>query len=91
MNAKQDTEGPRLTRILGIEKNALHKIRISGTVGGIGSPTNTKIPHLRVHKPKTTVVGSTVVKTGTNRGPVLSNVKKGLQISSYFLWPSQNI
>ena len=28
------TEGPHLTRILGLEKTALHKIRVSGTVGG---------------------------------------------------------
>ena len=28
------TEGPRLTRILGLEKTVLHEIRVSGTVGG---------------------------------------------------------
>ena len=28
-----------------------------------GSPTNTKIPHLRVHKPQIAVVGRAVVKT----------------------------
>ena len=26
------TEGPRLTRILGLEKTVLHEIRVSGTV-----------------------------------------------------------
>ena len=36
------TEGPHLTRILGLEKTALHEIRISGTVCRV-SPTNTKI------------------------------------------------
>ena len=29
-----NTEGPRLTRILGLEKTTLCKIRVSGTVGG---------------------------------------------------------
>ena len=28
------TEGPRIARILGLQKTALHEIRISGTVGG---------------------------------------------------------
>ena len=32
----------------------LHEICVSGTVGG--SPTNVKIPHLHIHKPKTVVV-----------------------------------
>ena len=50
------TEGPRLTRILE------HEICVSGTVVG-RSPTNAKIPHLRIHKPKIAVVGSAVVKT----------------------------
>ena len=59
---RPNTEGPRLTRILGLEKNALREIRI-GTVGGPRSLTNAKIPHLRIHKPKIVVVGSTVVKT----------------------------
>ena len=27
-----------------------------------GSPTDTKIPHLRVHKPKTAVLGSALLK-----------------------------
>ena len=50
------TEGPGLTRILGLEKkNELRKIRVSGTVGG---------PLLMyVHKPKIVIVGSTVVNT----------------------------
>ena len=37
-NVKRDwnstTEGPPITRILGLEKNALRKIRVSGTIGG---------------------------------------------------------
>ena len=38
-----NTEGPRITRILGLKKNVTHNL---------WSPTNAKIPHLRVHKPK---------------------------------------
>ena len=46
-----NTEGPHLTRILGLAKTVLHEIRVSGTVGG---PLLTpKSSHLHVHKPKT--------------------------------------
>ena len=55
---KMATEGPRLMRILGLEKN-----RVTQKLRCRGSPTNTKIPHLHVHKPKIAVVGSAVVKT----------------------------
>ena len=44
------TEGPHLTRILGLEKTVLHEIFVSGTV--LQSPTTAKIPHLHIHKPK---------------------------------------
>ena len=37
-----------------LEKTVLNEICVSGTV--LWSPTNVKIPHLHVHKPKTVVV-----------------------------------
>ena len=52
---------PALLAFWDLEKTVLHEICVNGTVGG--PPTNAKIPHLHVHKPKTTVVGSAVVKT----------------------------
>ena len=36
------TEGPRLTRFLGLGKNVFHETHVSGTV--LWSPTNTKSP-----------------------------------------------
>ena len=53
--------GSPLSGFWDLKKTALRKIRISGTAHR-GSSTNAKIPHLRVHKPKTTVVAP-VVKT----------------------------
>ena len=55
------TEGPGLTRILDLKKPTLREICVRGTVGG--APTNVKIPHLNVHKPKIAILGSAVVKT----------------------------
>ena len=52
---------PALRGFWDLKKTVLREIGISGTVGG--SITNAKIPHLRIHKPKTAVVGSAVVKT----------------------------
>ena len=43
-------------------------IHVSGTVGC--PPTNAKIPHFHVHKAKTAVVGSTVVKTAQEGDPL---------------------
>ena len=48
------TEGPSLTQILELEKKPGYtKFML---VGLQGSNTNTKIPHLHVHKPKTEVM-----------------------------------
>ena len=55
----ENTEGPHLTRILDLEKSMLHETRVSGTV--LWSPTNAKIPHLHVHKPKTVIVETMLV------------------------------
>ena len=51
-NRKENTEGPRLSRILGL-----------ALLGLQGVPINVKIPHLCVLKPKTAIVESTAVKT----------------------------
>ena len=48
------TDGPRLTRILDLEKTVLHEIQVSGTA--LWSPTNTNSPNSHIHKPKTVVV-----------------------------------
>ena len=48
------TEGPHLTRILGLEKTLLRKICISGTIGG--PLLMQKIPHLHIHQPKTVAI-----------------------------------
>ena len=46
---------PALRGFWDLEKTVLHKIHVSG------SPTNAKIPHLHVHKPKTVVVETVLV------------------------------
>ena len=51
---------PALGGFWDLKKTVLRKICISGSVG---LPTYAKIPHLHVHKPKTVVVGSAVVKS----------------------------
>ena len=52
---RHNTEGPRIARILGLQKNTLREIRVSGTVGG---PLLTqKSP---TYKAKTTEVGDRV-------------------------------
>ena len=50
---------PALRAFWDLEKTVLHEILVSRTVGG--SPTNPKIPHLYVHKPKTVVVETLLV------------------------------
>ena len=45
---------PALHAIWDLEKTVLHEICVSGTV--VSPPTNAKIPHLHVRKPKTVVV-----------------------------------
>ena len=61
MSQSPYTEGPCLTRILGLEKTPLRKICVSETVGG---PLLTqKFLNLRLHQPKIAVIGSAVVKT----------------------------
>ena len=50
---------PALCAFWDLEKTVLHEIHVSGTVGG--PPTNAKIPHLHVHKPKTVVVETVLV------------------------------
>ena len=50
---------PALRAFWDLEKTVLHEIRVSGTV--LWSPTNAKIPHLHVHKPKTVVVETVLV------------------------------
>ena len=42
-----------------LEKTVLHEIRVSRTV--LWSPTNAKIPHFHVHKPKTVVAETVLV------------------------------
>ena len=55
---------PTLLGFWDLKKPTLREICVSGTLeGSRGSPTNTKIPHLLVHKPKIVIVGSAVVKT----------------------------
>ena len=54
---------PALCGFWDLKKTALCKICVSWTVCRRGSPSNAKIPHLCVHKPKIAVVGSAVVKT----------------------------
>ena len=48
-NNKKITEGPRITRILGLKN---HVTRNSRKWDCSKDSTNAKIPHLRVHKPK---------------------------------------
>ena len=60
-NRKENTEGPRLTRILGLEKK--HATQNLRYLDFRGFPFNVKIPHLCVLKPKTVVVESMAVKT----------------------------
>ena len=50
---------PTLQAFWGLEKTVLHEIHVSGTV--VSPPTNAKIPHLHVHKPKTVVVETVLV------------------------------
>ena len=50
---------PALHAFWDLEKTVLNEIRVSGTV--VNPPTNVKIPHLHVHKPKTVVVETVLV------------------------------
>ena len=53
-----------------LEKTMLHVIRVSGTV--VKSPTNTKIAHLHVHKPKNPGSGNRVSDFRVSWGPPVS-------------------
>ena len=61
---------PALRAFWDLEKSVLHEIHVSGTV--VSPPTNTKIPHLHVHKPKTMVVETVLVIFVSLGAPVSS-------------------
>ena len=54
-------KGPGIMRILGLDR--IHVMQNLRQWDCRGSPTNAKIPYLRVYKPKIVVVGTAVVKT----------------------------
>ena len=72
-NKKENKEGPRLTRILELEKNRVTENFCY--VDCRGFPTNVKILHLCVLKPKTGVVESTAVKTAEVGDPLYTFVE----------------